>query len=79
VPGQYLVTGSQNLVLMERITESLAEVKLSATPRPAMASGIESLRGDLGSRVAKGYVIHPGDIELPLGPGTMALPFGRLW
>ena len=39
----------------------------------------EPLREDLGSRVTRGYVIHPGDVELPLGPGATALPFGRLW
>jgi predicted AAA+ superfamily ATPase len=55
------------------------EVKLSATPRPAMAAGIEALRSQLGARVARGFVIHPGDSELPLTRGVRALPFARLW
>ena len=56
------------------------EVKLSATPRPSMASGIEALRKDLGKRVvAPGFVVHPGDVEIPLTAGVTALPFGRLW
>ena len=54
------------------------EVKLSATPRPAMAKGIVTLREDLGERVLPGYVVHPGDIRLPLGPGVTALPFAEL-
>ncbi len=55
------------------------EVKLSSTPKPAMAQGIKAFRGDLGEdfgdRAAEGYVIHTGDIRLPLGPGVTALPF----
>lgn len=54
------------------------EVKLSATPRAAMASSIRTFREDLGDRAPPGYVIHPGDIRLPLVPGVVALPFGDL-
>lgn len=54
------------------------EVKLSATPRPAMASGILALRQDLGEKVEPGYVIHPGEIRLPLALGVRALPFAEL-
>ncbi|WP_461394513.1 ATP-binding protein [Deferrisoma sp.] len=54
------------------------EVKTSATPRPAMASAIRRFRKDLGERVLPGYVVHPGDATLPLGPGITALPFGEL-
>lgn len=55
------------------------EVKLSATPRPAMASAIASLRADLGAKVSSGYVIHQGEVEWALGPHAVALPFARLW
>jgi hypothetical protein len=55
------------------------EVKLSATPRPKMAGGIQALQSDLGARVRRGFVIHPGDLELPLAQGVVALPFFRLW
>lgn len=51
------------------------EVKLSATPRPLMAAGITAFRAALDKRAAPGYVVHPGDIHLPLGPGVTALPF----
>jgi predicted AAA+ superfamily ATPase len=56
------------------------EVKLSATPRPSMANGIEAIRQDLGKRVvAPGFVIHPGDVEIAFSPSCKALPFARLW
>jgi len=51
------------------------EAKLSSTPRPAMADGIDRLRMDLGERVEAGWVVHPGEIRLPLRPGVTALPF----
>lgn len=54
------------------------EVKLSSTPRPAMGSGIKSFREDFGERVGHGYVLHTGDIYLPLGEGVTALPFTEL-
>ena len=51
------------------------EVKLSATPRPSMAKAIKTFQGDLGSAAKPGYVVHPGDLRLPLGSGVTALPF----
>lgn len=54
------------------------EVKLSATPRPAMAKGITILQADLGKKVVPGYIVHPGDVRLPLGQGAIALPFAEL-
>lgn len=54
------------------------EVKLSATPRPAMAETILRLRKDLGPRVGPGYIVHPGDLSLPLAPGVTSLPFHSL-
>jgi uncharacterized protein len=54
------------------------EVKLSATPRPAMASPIKTFQQDFGDRVLPGYVVHPGDMRLPLGAGVTALPLAEL-
>ena len=54
------------------------EVKLSATPRPAMAAAIKIFQRDLESAAMPGYVVHPGDLHLPLGPGVTALPFAAL-
>jgi len=54
------------------------EVKLSATPRPAMAAAIKAFQRDMGSSGMPGYVVHPGDLRLPLGPGVRALPFTEL-
>lgn len=54
------------------------EVKLSATPRPAMAAAISAFREDLGEATTPGYIVHPGDMRLPLGGGTTALPLADL-
>ena len=54
------------------------EVKLSATPRPPMAAAIKAFHGDLGRAALPGYVVHPGDLHLPLGAGVTALPFADL-
>lgn len=54
------------------------EVKLAATPRPAMAKGIDVFREDYGGQAGKGYVIHPGGGVLPLAQGTLAWPFTAL-
>ena len=54
------------------------EVKLSATPRPVMAAAVKTFQKDFGDKSMTGYVVHPGDITLPLGPGVTALPFYRL-
>lgn len=54
------------------------EVKASATPRPPMARPIRTLQSDFGEAAVPGYVVHPGDVRLPLGQGATALPFGEL-
>lgn len=54
------------------------EVKQSATPNRRMARGIETFRKDMGSCVVRGYVVHPGDTRLPLGPNAVAWPFADL-
>jgi predicted AAA+ superfamily ATPase len=54
------------------------EVKTSATPRPAMAAGIVAFRELLGAKAAPGYVVHAGEVRLPLAPGVTALPFAEL-
>lgn len=54
------------------------EVKLSATPRPAMANSILAFRNDLGAEAGPGYVIQPGNVRLPLAPNVVALPFTEI-
>lgn len=54
------------------------EAKLTATPLPAMAKGIVSLREDLGECVQPGYLIHGGDQRLPLVPGVTSLPLSAM-
>lgn len=70
-------------VEVDLIVESRAklipiEVKLSATPRPAMANGIRAFQEDLAEKAGPGFVVHPGDITLPLAPKIVALPFAEL-
>jgi len=54
------------------------EVKLTSTPRPGLAKGIESFRKSFGKKAAPGYVVHTGNARLPLAPGALALPFAEL-
>jgi uncharacterized protein len=54
------------------------EAKLSATPRPAMASGIRTFQEDLGETAGPGFVVHSGEGRLPLAPNVVALPFAVL-
>ena len=54
------------------------EAKTSATPRPAMAAGIVTFRELFAAKAAPGYVIHPGEVRLPLAPGATSLPFAEL-
>jgi predicted AAA+ superfamily ATPase len=54
------------------------EVKLSATPRPGMASAVKTFQNDFGDKALAGYVVHPGDLLIPLGSDVTALPFFRL-
>ena len=54
------------------------EVKLTSTPRPAMAKSLKTFREDFGDRAVPGYVLHTGDVRLPLGESVTALPFTEL-
>ncbi|MYC61400.1 MAG: ATP-binding protein [Caldilineaceae bacterium SB0661_bin_34] len=54
------------------------EVKLSGTPRPGMAASVKSFQRDLADTAMPGYVVHPGEIQLPLGAGVTAIPFANL-
>lgn len=54
------------------------EVKLSSTPLPAMAAAIRTFREDLGSKAGPGYVVHGGDVRLPLAPSVTAVPYTEL-
>lgn len=54
------------------------EIKLTATPTPALATGITTFQKELGRKVKAGFVVHPGDVRLPLAPGVTAWPFAEL-
>ena len=51
------------------------EVKLSATPRHAMASNITKFQRDLPDTSTQGFVVHPGSVQSPLAQGVRSLPF----
>jgi hypothetical protein len=53
------------------------EAKLSSTPRPKMASGIDAFVRDFPES-DKGFVVHTGNIILPLGEHALALPIDLL-
>jgi predicted AAA+ superfamily ATPase len=72
-------TGTEVDLLIETAGKLVpVEVKLSATPRPAMASPINTFIKDFGNRALPGYVVHPGNTHLPLSPNVTALPFANL-
>jgi predicted AAA+ superfamily ATPase len=54
------------------------EIKLSATPRPEMAREIVKFQKDFEGKAGLGYVIHPGQMTLPLGKDVRALPLANL-
>lgn len=72
-------TGEEVDVLVETAKGLLpVKVKASATPKPAMAKGIQRFRDRVSNVRRDGYVLHTGDIVLPLGQGVTALPFSLL-
>ena len=72
-------TGAEVDILIETNGKIVpVEVKLSATPRPAMASSIKTFIEDFGNKAMPGYMVHPGNVHLPLGPNITALPFADL-
>ena len=54
------------------------EIKTSATPDRSMARNIVSFRKDLYGQAEKGFVVHPGDVTVPLVPDAVVLPFADL-
>ncbi len=54
------------------------EVKLSATPHPGMAAAIKKWKQGFRETAMPGYLVHPGDVRIPLGGGVLALPFAVL-
>jgi uncharacterized protein len=72
-------TGTEvDLVVETEGTLVPIEIKATATPRPAMAAGVLAFRKDFPQRSTPGFVIHGGDIRLPMGSGVLALPFGAI-
>jgi hypothetical protein len=43
-----------------------------------MARNLTLFQKDLVDRAAPGYIIHPGEVRLPLAPDVTALPLSEL-
>lgn len=54
------------------------EVKQTATPRPAMASGLISFMCDYFDKVDNGWLVYLGSNLLPIAPNVTAVPFTEL-
>jgi predicted AAA+ superfamily ATPase len=54
------------------------EIKQSETPRPEMAKEIVNFQKDFQGKTGQGYIIHPGQMTLPLGQGVVTLPLTNL-
>lgn len=52
------------------------ETKTAATPRPPMARGLLAVQRDLPECDEEGFVVHTGDVRVPLAPSVTAIPFG---
>ena len=72
-------TGTEVDLVVEKAGKLIpVEVKLSATPSPQTAKGIEIFHKDFPDQAQKGYVIHPGDTRLSLSPRAWAWPFAEV-
>ncbi|WP_298134434.1 ATP-binding protein [Acidiferrobacter sp.] len=70
-------TGDEVDLVIETPTGLLPlEVKATATPMPIMARGIMRFRETIRGTRRDGFVVHTGDVRMPLGGGVIALPFG---
>ncbi len=54
------------------------EIKKSETPQPGMAKDIASFQKDFEGKAGQGYIVHPGQMTLPLGKGVVTLPLANL-
>jgi hypothetical protein len=52
------------------------EVKQTATPGPNLAKGLRAFMSDYGC--SRGWLVHLGDVSLPVAPGVMAVPYTSL-
>ena len=52
------------------------EVKASGTASARWATSLARVRADLGpERTSPGFVVHPGQVQTPIGRGIVAVPF----
>lgn len=51
------------------------ETKQTSTPRPQMAAGLLAFMQDYADAADRGWLVHLGDVTLPIAPGVTAVPF----
>lgn len=67
-----------DIVLEQQARLIPVEVKQTATPRPAMASGLISFKSDYADKTERGWLVHLGNNVLPMAPDVLAVPFADL-
>ncbi len=67
-----------DIVIAEQARLLPVEVKQTSTPRPQMASGLLSFMRDYSAKAERGWLVHLGELTLPLGPGVTAVPFAEV-
>jgi predicted AAA+ superfamily ATPase len=73
-------SGSEEVDLVIETQDEIIpiEIKQSETIRMEMAKQITDFRKNFEKRVHQGYVIHPGEMILPLGDKIISFPLAKL-
>lgn len=72
-------SGTEVDLVVEKGTNLIPiEIKLTSTPRPSFGDPIRVFQKDNDTQALPGYVVHTGDMCLPLGKGVTALPIAEL-
>ncbi len=72
-------SGTEVDLVVEKGTNLIpVEIKLTSTPRPSFGDPIRVFQKDNDELALPGYVVHTGDMRLPLGKGVTALPVAEL-
>ena len=67
-----------DIVIDDQMRLVPVEVKQSATPRPGMAAGLTTFMSDYAGRADAGWLVHLGNVALPLAPNITAVPFAQV-
>ena len=76
MPPPYINRSMEPVIQKVYFTDVGTLCHLAGLKDPSHA--IKTFQRDLGDAARPGYVVHPGDVRLPLRAGVTALPFGEL-